>query len=77
LLQSPGEDVAKSRLSRRLPPAGIYQKLCFCLRRFSSQRRAPPLRGALVAGVVIARAMGTLVYASVCHFEPPVDAKTK
>jgi hypothetical protein len=47
------------------------------LRRFSSQRRAPPLRGALVAGVVIARAMGTLVYASVCHIEPPVDAKTK
>jgi hypothetical protein len=43
------------------------------LRRFSSQRRAPPLRGALVAGVVIARATG----ASVCHFEPPVDAKTK
>jgi hypothetical protein len=38
---------------------------------------APPLRGALVAGAAIARAIGTLVYASVCRFEPPVDANTK
>ena len=38
---------------------------------------AAPLAGVLLAGVVIARAMGTLVYASVCHFEPPVDAKAK
>jgi hypothetical protein len=31
----------------------------------------------LLAGFALARAWGTLVYASVCRFEPAVDAKAK
>jgi hypothetical protein len=38
---------------------------------------AAPLAGMLLAGFAIARAWGTLVYASVCRFEPAVDAKAK
>jgi len=62
LLPSPGEDVAKSRL---------YQAFAVQLGGAEiANSAAPPLRGALVAGVVVALATVTFVYASVHRFEP-------
>jgi len=52
LLQSPGEDVAKSRLSQ-----------AFALQLGGAElanSAAPPLRGVLIAGVVIALVAGLL-----------------
>jgi hypothetical protein len=61
---------------RPLPPAAAGFMKNYAVARAAFPRSAARRRRT-VAGVVIARAMGTLVYASVCHFEPPVDAKAK
>jgi hypothetical protein len=61
-LPSPGEDVAKSRLSRAFAAQLGGAEV--------ANSAAPPLRGLLVAGVVIALVAGTFVHASVRRFEP-------
>jgi hypothetical protein len=74
LLQSPGGDVAKSRLSQPFAVTISGAEV--------ANSAALPLCGALVAGVAIALATGIFVYALLHCFEPhsgrsPVAAALK